>query len=160
MRTRYFSLIIGILFLAIGILGFVPGLVTAPPAGVPDIAVDAGYGYLFGLFPVNVLHNIVHLVVGVLGIYCYRNALQARAFSKGLAWFYGILAVMGLFPVLNTTFKLIPLFGNDIWLHALTAAVAAYFGYARATDPLLEAQRGATGTTTTASTRPMSSPRP
>lgn len=37
--------------------------------------------------------------------------------------------MMGLFPVLNTTFGLIPIFGNDVWLHAVTAIAAAYFGW-------------------------------
>ena len=36
---------------------------------------------------------------------------------------------MGLIPGLNTTFGLIPIFGNDVWLHALTALIAAYFGW-------------------------------
>lgn len=36
---------------------------------------------------------------------------------------------MGLPPVLNTVFGLIPIFGHDVWLHALTALIAAYFGF-------------------------------
>jgi hypothetical protein len=45
----------------------------------------------------------------------------------GLMIFYGTLAVMGLIPVLNTSFGLIPILGHDVWLHALTALAAAYF---------------------------------
>jgi hypothetical protein len=37
--------------------------------------------------------------------------------------------VAGLVPGLNTMFGLVPLFGNDIWLHALLAGIAAYFGW-------------------------------
>ena len=54
---------------------------------------------------------------------------DARRFSRGLALFYGGLAVLGLIPGLNTTFGLIPIFGHDVWLHAGTAAAAAYFGF-------------------------------
>ena len=90
---------------------------------------ETGYGYLLGLFPVNVLHNLVHLVIGVLGMLAAGRAYNAVVYSRGLAVFYGLLAVMGLFPVLYTTFGLIPIFGNDVWLHGLTAAAAAYFGW-------------------------------
>ena len=37
--------------------------------------------------------------------------------------------MMGLIPVLNMTFGLIPLYGHDVWLHAGIAAMAAYFGF-------------------------------
>lgn len=40
-----------------------------------------------------------------------------------------ILAVMGLVPGLDTTFGLIPLFGNDVWLHALTGIVGLITGF-------------------------------
>lgn len=44
---------------------------------------------------------------------------------------------MGLIDPLDTTFGLVPIFGNDIWLHAVSALAAAYFGFIhreRATD--------------------------
>jgi hypothetical protein len=130
MQARYFALVMGVVYLAVGALGFIPG--THPHrAGAPDLAVDAGYGYLLGLFPINVLHNLVHLLIGALGIAAYLGGEgAARNFARGLAVFYGLLAVMGLIPGLNTTFGLIPIFGHDVWLHALSAAAAAYFGFA------------------------------
>ena len=129
MTTRYFALVFGIAFLLAGILGFIPGLLTEPVGG-PDLAVDAGYGLLLGLFPVNILHNIVHIALGVWGIAAWRTFTASRAYGRGLAVIYVVLAVMGLIPVLNTTFGLVPLWGHDIWLHALSAIVAAYFGWA------------------------------
>lgn len=129
MNVRNFAMGIGILYLVVGVLGFFPGLYQVPPPGAPDIAITAGYGYLFGLFPINVLHNFVHLAIGIWGMATARSFAAARGFARGLAWIYGVLTIMGLFPVLNTTFGLIPLFSHDIWLHALTAVVAAYVGY-------------------------------
>ncbi|WP_035139951.1 DUF4383 domain-containing protein [Fischerella sp. PCC 9605] len=128
MRIRYFALVVGIFFLLVGILGFVPGLLSLPKSA-PAIQVNTGYGYLFGIFPINYLHNVVHLVVGVLGIAAFWSFKFARLYAQGLAIFYGLLAVMGLIPATNTTFGLIPIFGNNVWLHALTALIAAYFGY-------------------------------
>ena len=123
-----FALIIGIAFLAAGVLGFVPALLTPPPPG-HELAVQGFHGYLLGLFPVNWLHNVVHLAIGAWGIAGSRSYGGSVSYSRGIAVIYGILAVMGLFPVLNTTFGLIPIHGNDIWLHAGTAAIAAYFGW-------------------------------
>lgn len=129
MGARYFALISGIIFIAIGIFGFIPGMVATPGTGGPDVVLNAGYGYLLGAFPINILHNLVHLAVGIWGAASYPSYMRARTYSRGLAIFYGVLAIMGLLPVLNTTFGLIPIFGNDVWLHALTALIAAYFGF-------------------------------
>ena len=40
-----------------------------------------------------------------------------------------MLSIAGLLPGLDTLFGLTPLFGNDVWLHALLALIAAYFGW-------------------------------
>jgi hypothetical protein len=130
MTARSFALAAGITYVLVGALGFLPGITQPPPAGSPDLVVGSGYGYLLGLFPINLLHNLVHLAVGIAGLAAYRSRGGARAFARGLAIFYGLLAVMGLVPGLDTTLGLIPIFGHDIWLHALTALLAAYFGFA------------------------------
>ena len=129
MMTRRFALIVGIVYLVIGIAGFIPGLVQGQD--YPDLAVDAGSGALLGLFPVNVVHHLVHLLVGVLGIAAYRTFDSARLYARGLAIVYGVLAVMGLISAANlhTMFGLTPLFSHDVWLHAGTAIIAAYFGW-------------------------------
>lgn len=129
MATRYFALIAGIAYTLVGVLGFFPAMLTPPGATAPDLAVSGGYGYLLGLFPVNVLHNLVHVALGVWGLAAYREWDAAKGYARGLAVIYGILTVMGLIPGLNTMFGLAPLFGHDVWLHALTAVLAAYFGW-------------------------------
>ena len=132
--VRYFALILGIVYLIVGILGFFPAALQPIGPAAPNLAVDAGYGRLLGLFPVNILHNVVHLGVGLWGLLAYRSLGGSIGFARGLAIFYGLLAVMGLIGGLNTTFGLIPIFGHDVWLHALTALAAAYFGFMRSDD--------------------------
>jgi hypothetical protein len=134
MNTRNFVLTIGILYLLVGALGFLPALVSAPHAGAPSVTVDTGYGYLLGLFPVNGLYNLFHLAIGALALGAYRSLSSSTLFTRGIAILFGVLAVMGLIPMLSTTFGLIPLFGHNVWLHAATAAIAAYFGYVRAAE--------------------------
>jgi hypothetical protein len=127
--VRTFALIAGVAYVGVGLLGFIPGVTQPPPSGAPDLAVDAGYGTLLGLFPVNILHNVVHLALGLWGLAASRAFAASRMYARGLAVIYGVLAVMGLIPGLNTTFGLVPIFGHDVWLHALTAIVAAYLGW-------------------------------
>jgi hypothetical protein len=130
MNTRTFALIFGIVFLIVGIGGFIPGLTTD---AVPDpgLRVTHGYGHELGMFPVNTLHNIVHLIFGVWGLAASRSFGAARGYAKGVAIIYAVFVVMGLIPGLHTTFGLVPLYGADVVLHLLLAVVAAYFGFIR-----------------------------
>ena len=129
MNTSRVALIYGIVFLVIGVAGFIPGI-TAPHTH-PEMTAESGLGLLFGLFAVNLLHNIVHVLFGIWGIFAARSLGGARAYFKSVAIIYAILGVMGLIPGLRTTFGLIPLYGHDVWLHFVLAGVAAYFGFAR-----------------------------
>jgi hypothetical protein len=129
MTSREFARLIGIVFFAVGVLGFIPGVKSPPALTGPHLRMDSAYGLLLGLFAVNWLHNLVHLAIGVAGWSAARTMGDARRFARGLTIVYAGLAVMGLIPTFNTTFGMIPLFGHDVWLHAGTAAVAAYFGF-------------------------------
>lgn len=128
MSLRTFALVYGIVFLLAGAGGFIPALL-APPHTHPDLVVNTLFGHLLGLFPVNVLHDGVHLLFGLWGLAAYRSHGAARAYARSVAIIYAVLAVAGLIPGLRTTFGLIPLFGHDVWLHVLLAAPAAYFGF-------------------------------
>ncbi|MFN8373134.1 MAG: DUF4383 domain-containing protein [Anaerolineae bacterium] len=129
MQTRYFALLMGILFVLAGVGGFVP-LVTAPMSpDAPALSIEMSYGYLLGLFPINVIHNLVHLSFGIWGLVAYRSYPQARLYCRSLALILAVFAIMGLFAQTYAMFGLMPLFGHDIWLHALEAVVAGYLGY-------------------------------
>lgn len=129
MTTRNFALVFGIVFLLIGIAGFVPQLVQEMHPEHPALTIHANSGQLFGLFPVNVLHNIVHVLFGLWGLAAFRSVAGAKFYGRGVAVIYAVLTVAGFIPGLDTLFGLVPLFGNDIWLHAALALVAAYFGW-------------------------------
>jgi Domain of unknown function (DUF4383) len=127
MNTQMFARIYGIVFLIVGVGGFIPGLTQ--PHDHPGLTVEAMSGMELGLFPVNVLHNIVHLAFGVWGLVAARSFDGARLYARAVAIIYALLTVLGLIPATNTAFGLVPIYGNDVWLHALLAAVAAYFGF-------------------------------
>lgn len=131
MNTRNFALIFGIVFLVVGIGGFIFLQEATPPA---DLAVKQGYGHELGLFPVNTVHNIIHILFGIWGLAASRDLGKSVLYAKGVAIIYAVLTVMGLFEPTHTTFGLAPLYGHDVWLHALLAIVAAYFGWVHRND--------------------------
>ena len=128
MNTRSFALAFGIIFVIVGIGGFIPGITqhATPPA---NLTMTHGYGHELGLFPVNILHNIVHLLFGVWGLAASRSLAGSRAYARAVAVLYAILAAMGLIAGLDTAFGLVPLYGGDVFLHLLLAAIAGYFGF-------------------------------
>jgi uncharacterized membrane protein len=79
MTSRYFAIVAGVVYTLIGIMGFLPGIVQVPMPDMPSMSVNTGYGLLFGLFPVNALLNVVHLIVGVVGLLCYRIGVTKPA---------------------------------------------------------------------------------
>ena len=137
MGTRHFALVFGIVFLLIGLASFIPGLLADPAADEPALAIEAARGRLMGLFPVNIVHDLIHVIFGIWGIVAYRSFPAARVYAKSVAVIYAVLVVMGFIPILNTTFGLAPIYGHDIWLHALLAIVAAYFGFRSESEPAI-----------------------
>ena len=128
MSIHLFARIFGAVFLIVGIGGFIPGLTQ--PHEHPGLAVQAASGMELGLFPVNILHNIVHIAFGLWGLAAAGRVDAARLYARVVAISYALLTVLGLIPATNTVFGLVPIYGHDVWLHALLAAVAAYFGFA------------------------------
>lgn len=136
MSIRLFATLFGIVFLVAGAAGFVPGL--SPVHVHPGVDLTAASRLALGLFPVNLLHNLVHLAFGLWGVLAARSVAASYGYAKGVAIIYAVLTLLGLIPATATLFGLVPLYGNDIWLHALLALVAGYFGFVHrehAVDP-------------------------
>ena len=134
MDSRVFATVLGIAFLIAGASGFFPSPI---PPDAPPLTVHQYHGLALGLFPVNILHNIVHLLFGFLGLAAAAGVfMSARAYARLVAVAYGVLVVLGLLPATQTTFGLIPIWGNDVWLHAAIAIAAAIFAFKPATTPV------------------------
>jgi hypothetical protein len=127
MSVRYSSLGLGLFFLLIGLAGFVPAFVAAPP----DVSPVIGHGYLFGIFPTNYFHNAIGVLVGLWGIAGFTSLSGAVVFNRIFAIVYALSALLGLLPFSNTLFGTMPLYGNNIWLNLIVAAIAYYYGYVK-----------------------------
>ena len=85
------ALIFGIVFLLVGVLGFIPGITSNY-----DQLAAAGHhseAMLLGVFQVSILHNIVHLLYGIAGLVLSRSVPAARNYRSGAARSPGAVAV-------------------------------------------------------------------
>ena len=131
--AQRFAQIFGVVYLLVGILGFIPvPPILVAPGVLGDVLLgpfEPFNGFLLGLFAVNWLHNVVHIAIGVAGLAAYRSAAGARSYSIGVGVLYLLLFVIGL--ILPTVFGLVPIFGvGDLGLHLLSGALALAIGLA------------------------------
>ncbi|RSM88605.1 DUF4383 domain-containing protein [Kibdelosporangium aridum] len=113
------SLIVGAVFLLVGIAGFIPGVTTNY-----DLLEFAGHqsgAMLLGVFNVSILHNLVHLAFGVAGVAMARTAGGARAFLIGGGVVYLILWIYGLLIDATSDANFVPVNDADNWLHLVLA---------------------------------------
>lgn len=106
---------VGVAFLLIGILGFIPGATTNyDELGLigPD-----SQALLLGLFTVSVVHNIVHLAFGVAGLLAAARAAASVAFLIGGGLLYGVVFVYGLFVERGSDLDILPVNDADNVLH-------------------------------------------
>ena len=106
--------VVGIVFLLVGIAGFVPGLTTDLYEGL-EFAGDEGTSELLGLFEVSVLHNLVHGLFGVAGLALAATPNGARTYLLGGGGIYLALWLLGLVGAADW----IPANNADDWLHLL-----------------------------------------
>ena len=113
----------GAVFVLVGALGF-----TATGMTMGDMRMSAEHApLLLGLFPVNALHNAVHILFGRWGLWAGRGAGRAVAYALGSGTAYLLLAVAGLLT--PTLLGIVPIGGYDVVLHLVVGVVLAGFGF-------------------------------
>jgi len=110
---------VGVVFLLVGILGFIPGITT--DYDTMEFAGHESEAMLLGVFQVSILHNIVHLLFGVAGLALSRTVMSARAFLIGGGLIYALLWLYGLIVDQESDANFIPRNTADDWLHFFLA---------------------------------------
>ncbi len=114
---------VGVVFLLVGILGFVPGITT--DYDTMTFASHDSEAQLLGVFQVSILHNIVHILFGIAGLVAARNARDVPTFLFGSAAVYAVLTIYGIAIDKTSDANFVPLDSADNWLHlVLTVALA------------------------------------
>lgn len=121
MTAKTAALVIGIVFIAVGILGFIPNPLVSPT----------------GLFAVNTMHNLVHLISGIVllaGLYSFGASLALKI--VGIV--YALVAILGFFIVGEDGMMLGMIHVNDAdkWLHVVLAVVILLAGFALPDDKM------------------------
>ena len=115
--VKSMAVLFGIVFLVVGILGFVPAVTKDQ--------------MLLGIFHVNTAHNCVHLLSGVVALFCGMAGVGAsRMYFRIFGLVYAAVAIMGFLNPGDT--MLLGLISNntaDTWLHVAIAAVSLLLGF-------------------------------
>lgn|SRR5438552_2778570 len=110
------AILFGLVFLLVGILGFVPAATSNE--------------MLLGIFHVNFAHNIVHLASGAVFLLCGMSGPgPSRTFFKIFGIVYALVAALGFYygdqPILGIVSNNMA----DVWLHVVLAVVMLFLGF-------------------------------
>lgn len=109
------ALVFGVIFVIIGILGFIP-------AFTPN-------GHLLGIFEVNGLHNMVHLLSGIAALVASKSYRNSRLYFQIFGIIYGLVALLGVFYGDHAIFGVLAHNIADLFLHIIITAAALYLGF-------------------------------
>ena len=116
--VRIVVLVFGAVYVLVGLLGFL-GDPIVTDTSYPDM--ETASGDLLGIFPINALHNVVHLVIGAALLNGATAHDRAVLMARTVGGVYLVVGLLGL--VAPDTFGLMPIGGPDILLHLGTAAI-------------------------------------
>ncbi|MBV9618967.1 MAG: DUF4383 domain-containing protein [Verrucomicrobia bacterium] len=119
--AKTFGMLFGIVFLAVGILGFVPGITTTGADGMP---------MLLGIFMVNTAHSVVHIASGVVFLLASMcGAGAARLWFQIFGAIYAVVAILGFMTPNGMLLGLISNNPADTWLHVVLAVAMLAIGF-------------------------------
>ena len=114
--SKTLAIVFGIIFVLVGLLGFVSN---------PLVGASA-------LFATNTLHDLVHLVIGLilLGV-AFWSPMQSPLWLKIIGWVYLVIAILGFLLVSGTgdLLGLVTINAADDWLHIVLAVILLVVGY-------------------------------
>jgi hypothetical protein len=124
---RQLALVYGVVFLVVGIAGFIPGITTH--YSDMKFAGHMSEAKLLGLFMVSILHNIIHLAFGVVGLVVARRSSYASAMYLLIGGIiYAVVWIYGLVVGEDSSSNFVPLNTADNWLHFLLALTMIVLG--------------------------------
>jgi hypothetical protein len=110
----------GAVFIVVSLLGVFTGGMVGMRMGGPNTM-------LLGLFPVNLLHNLVHLAFGIWGVIAGRGERSSLVYALGSGAAYLLLGVIGMFT--DNLLGMVPIGGYDVVLHLVLAIALAGCGF-------------------------------
>lgn len=120
--TKRLAIAFGVVFLIVGVLGFVPG--------VAPVSESSGHSMLFGVFAVDSVHNWVHVLSGLAALYAgYASAQAARMYFRIFGVIYALVALLGIFVGRGELLGIMANNVPDVVLHLAIAIAALFIGF-------------------------------
>ena len=130
--VHYGVRLIGVVYLALGVIGFVP-IEALNPLHSEGI----GAHYLLNLVAINWFHNLFHIAIGITALWAARTLRGAQVWGKIGGSVLLLLFVVGMaqaalqgFPKDQLLLRLVPLNSPGHILHLFTGGLALYLGLA------------------------------
>ena len=118
--VRWAGIVIALFFLAIGFAGFYPGVT------MNFNNIEMGYGseaMVLGIFQVSVLHNVIHLILGALGLALSRTSHASRRYLRIAGVVTALLFLFGLLVDPSSMANFVPLNTVDTWTYLVLTIV-------------------------------------
>ena len=128
-QAQQVTMLLGLVFILVGILGFIPGMTTH--YGSMSFAGSDSHAKLLGIFEVSILHNLVHILFGIVGLALARSVEGAKQYLVGGGVVYLALWILGLVGGADW----IPTNTADNWLHFALGVALVGLGLVTARGP-------------------------
>jgi hypothetical protein len=115
--ARTAAAVFGVVYVLVGLVGFI---IETP---------------LFGLFPVSMLHNVVHIVLGAILLYGAMSTSAAIMTTRVIGAILLVLGVLGIFVAEPLGAGVLPIGGNDVWLHLGSGVILLAAGFMTSAEP-------------------------
>lgn len=112
---RIMAVLFGIAFIFVGVAGFLPTFMHN--------------GLLLGYFEVNNMHNLVHLISGIVAIIAATNYRYSKIYFQLFGLVYAAVAIVGFYRQGDLSFMMMHVNMADNILHIVIAVVALYLGF-------------------------------
>jgi len=110
------AMVFGVILLLVGVAGYIPAL-------TPE-------GRLLGIFEVDSMHNLVHIVTGIVAVMMGAKSEHAsRVFFQTFGVVYGLVALLGLFSGDAPLLGMMAHNWADFWLHVGIAGFSLWVGF-------------------------------
>lgn len=127
-QAQQLAWLLGIVFILVGVLGFIPGITTH--YGDLSFAGHDSGAKLLGIFQVSILHNIVDILFGAVGLVLAKTADGARTYLIGGGIVYLALWIYGLVIDKDGSANFVPLNTADDWLNLVLGLTMVGLGFA------------------------------
>src|SRR5215471_21171233 len=122
MSLKKIAVVFGVIFVIVGVLGWVPVL-------------NPG-GKLLGLFDVNTAHDLVHLATGIIAILVGMASDKAsKTFFQVFGVIYALVAVLGFYSGDQPLLGIVANNSADSVLHVIIAVATLYLGFGMKAEP-------------------------